>query len=203
MVQSDITRENDQNKRIFFVFQFMFLLFLIYGSVIIMNLIVAIMINQMDEDEAEAVLMKQRIDEISTHSEIDTLLKKKKMQDKKDYKVSVSLSGAQDSNNVSMFSRLRSFLRIPEHNVYRYTNDVTDAEPINRVIATITKHLLRNTVKMLQEKRRYLSLMEVKIIELQARGKKEVDEILNEHQKILTSRCTCPCSCGFRSPQNY
>ena len=182
-------------------FQFMFLLFLIYGSVIIMNLIVAIMINQMDEDEAEAVLMKQRIDEISTHSEIDTLLKKKKMQDKKDYKVSVSLSGAQDSNNVSVFSRLRNFLRIPEHNVYRYTNDVTEAEAINRVIATITKHLLKNTVKMLQEKRRYLSLLESKIIDLQAKGKKEVDEILNEHQ-ILKSRCTCPCSCGLGSPRN-
>ena len=64
----------------------MFLLFLIYGSVIIMNLIVAIMINQMDEKEAEAVLMKQRIDEISTQTEIETLVNKKHLDDIKDFK---------------------------------------------------------------------------------------------------------------------
>ena len=174
-------------------FQIMFVLFLVYGSVIIMNLIVAIMINQMDEKEAEAVLMKQRIDEISTQTEIETLVNKKHLDDIKDFKVSVSLS-ANLSTNASCSSKMWSFLGISEHNVYRYTSDVLETERNQRPISTIKKDLLRNTVKRLQEKRVYLSALESKAMELQAKGRKEVNEILSEHQMQVV--CTCPCTCG-------
>ena len=45
--------------------QFMFILFIIYGSIILMNLITAwIVVKQRDATETEIILAKQRIEEI-------------------------------------------------------------------------------------------------------------------------------------------
>ena len=54
--------------------QFMLVLFIIYGILIIMNLIVALMVNKMDSAEAEVILAKQRIEEISSMADITSLL---------------------------------------------------------------------------------------------------------------------------------
>ena len=48
-----------------FSFQLFFVLFAIYGSVIVMNLLVALMINHMNMDEAESLLQTHRVEEIS------------------------------------------------------------------------------------------------------------------------------------------
>ena len=48
-----------------FSFQLLFVLFTIYGSVIVMNLLVAMMINHMNMDEAESLLQTHRVEEIS------------------------------------------------------------------------------------------------------------------------------------------
>ena len=48
-----------------FSFQLLFVLFTIYGSVIVMNLLVALMINHMNMDEAESLLQTHRVEEIS------------------------------------------------------------------------------------------------------------------------------------------
>ena len=61
-----------------FSFQFLFVLFTIYGSVIVMNLLVALMINHMNMDEAESLLQTHRVEEISDKIEVSTILKKLK-----------------------------------------------------------------------------------------------------------------------------
>ena len=43
----------------------MVIIFIIYGSLIIMNIIVALMVNQMSNAQAEIILAKQRIEEIT------------------------------------------------------------------------------------------------------------------------------------------
>ena len=59
-----------------FSFQFLFILFTIYGSVIVMNLLVALMINHMNMDEAESLLQTHRVEEISDKIELATVIKK-------------------------------------------------------------------------------------------------------------------------------
>ena len=58
-----------------FSFQFLFVLFTIYGSVIVMNLLVALMINHMNMDEAESLLQTHRVEEISDKIELATINK--------------------------------------------------------------------------------------------------------------------------------
>ena len=59
-----------------FSFQLLFVLFTIYGSVIVMNLLVALMINHMNMDEAESLLQTHRVEEISDKIELATISKK-------------------------------------------------------------------------------------------------------------------------------
>ena len=95
------------SHKIKYYFQIVFLLFMIYGSVIIMNLIVAIMMNQMDYNEAAVVLMKHRIDDISTQSQMDTLLSKSKINDydEDDFKVSIAVE--KEERSVGFSTRFR------------------------------------------------------------------------------------------------
>ena len=58
-----------------FSFQLLFVLFTIYGSVIVMNLLVALMINHMNMDEAESLLQTHRVEEISDKIELATINK--------------------------------------------------------------------------------------------------------------------------------
>ena len=58
-----------------FSFQLLFVLFAIYGSVIVMNLLVALMINHMNMDEAESLLQTHRVEEISDKIELATINK--------------------------------------------------------------------------------------------------------------------------------
>ena len=57
-----------------FSVQFMFFLFTIYASVIIMNLLVALMVNQMNMEQAEALLQTHRVEEISDKIEESTII---------------------------------------------------------------------------------------------------------------------------------
>ena len=54
--------------------QMMLVFFIIYMILIIMNLIVALMVSKMDSAEAEVILAKQRIEEISSMADITSLL---------------------------------------------------------------------------------------------------------------------------------
>ena len=58
-----------------FSFQLLFVLLTIYGSVIVMNLLVALMINHMNMDEAESLLQTHRVEEISDKIEWATINK--------------------------------------------------------------------------------------------------------------------------------
>merc|ERR1711860_454052 len=55
--------------------QFMFVIFIIYGSVIVMNLIVAIVVNRLDMDQAEALLQSHRIEDISEKTDPNQMKK--------------------------------------------------------------------------------------------------------------------------------
>ena len=55
--------------------QLMLVIFIIYGILIIMNLIVALMVAKMDVAEAEITLAQQRIEEISSMADISSLIK--------------------------------------------------------------------------------------------------------------------------------
>ena len=55
--------------------QLIFVLFTIYGSIIVMNLLVAMMVNQMNLEEAEALLQTHRVEEIGDKIEVSTIAK--------------------------------------------------------------------------------------------------------------------------------
>ena len=50
-------------------------MFTVFGSVIVMNLIMALMVNQMNMDEAKAMLQTNRVEEISDKLEVATTKK--------------------------------------------------------------------------------------------------------------------------------
>ena len=54
--------------------QIMVVIFIGYGILIIMNIIVALMVNKMDSAEAEVILAQQRIEEISSMADITSLI---------------------------------------------------------------------------------------------------------------------------------
>ena len=56
-------------------FQFLFVLFTIYASVIVMNLLVSLMVNHMNMDEAESLRQTHRVDQISDKIEMATVSK--------------------------------------------------------------------------------------------------------------------------------
>ena len=53
-------------------FQVMLIIFIIYGSLILMNLIVALMITETNVSKSEVSLIKQRVDEIKDKTDIIT-----------------------------------------------------------------------------------------------------------------------------------
>ena len=167
---------------------------MIYGSVIIMNLIVAFMINQMDDNEAAVVLMKQRIDEVSTQSQMDTLLSKSKIgehDDEADFKVSIAIE--KEERTVGFTRRFWNWLKLPKHKVIRCDNDEGDLLKRPQVLAMVNKALVSSTFKMLAKKQQYLTALDLEVNELQRKGKREVNEILNEQN--MSKVCTCPCTC--------
>jgi len=68
----DATREKGGRN---FSIQLMFVLFMIYGSVIVMNLIVAIIVNLMDMDQVEAMLQESRVEDISEKIHVTSVYK--------------------------------------------------------------------------------------------------------------------------------
>ena len=54
--------------------QFMMIVFIIYMILMVMNLIVALMVNKMDVSEAEVILAKQRIEEISSMADLTSVI---------------------------------------------------------------------------------------------------------------------------------
>ena len=54
--------------------QILLVFFIVYGTLIIMNLLVALMVNKMDERKSEIILAKQRIEEISSMADITSLI---------------------------------------------------------------------------------------------------------------------------------
>jgi hypothetical protein len=54
--------------------QLMMIVFIIYMILIVMNLIVALMVNKMDVSEAEVILAKQRIEEISSMADLTSVI---------------------------------------------------------------------------------------------------------------------------------
>ena len=55
--------------------QILFVMFTVFGSVIVMNLIMALMVNQMNMGQAEAMLQTNRVEEISDKIEVATTWK--------------------------------------------------------------------------------------------------------------------------------
>ena len=63
----------------------MLTIFILYGSLILMNLLVALMVSKTDSEKAEVSLIKQRIEEISGATDISRAIKvlRKKKDDPK------------------------------------------------------------------------------------------------------------------------
>ena len=98
--------------------QFMFIMFIIYGSMIIVNLITAwIVVNQKDAQDTEVILATQRIEEIRGTTNIFAYCSKKPREDSKENSnvpstLKIAISSKEEIDDYSCFKiKYRNFLR--------------------------------------------------------------------------------------------
>ena len=106
---------------------------------IIMNLIVAIMITQMDDNEATIVLTKERIDDLSTHSEVDTLLRNFRDSKSTEKNSQVIIPVGREYFSESCLSRFQRWMNLVRYQVILHN----DSEYANEKV--IASQMIKNS----------------------------------------------------------
>ena len=182
----------------------MLMIFILYGSLILMNLLVALMVSKTDSEKAEISLVTQRIEEISGATNIlraMKVLRKKKdlpnLPPKACVSSSLSLQGKfgiwtrlHDWIDRTIISRLSSNRywtlkeHIPPHDCVNFSNkkDVQAQDQLYRV----KEELIKSTMTMLKDRKNANSELMKNIEEIQAETEKEMKKLKHEEENNLS-----------------
>ena len=185
------------------VFQAMLMIFILYGSLILMNLLVALMVSKTDSEKAEISLVTQRIEEISGATNIVRAMKV--LRKKKDFanlppkacvKSSLSLQG-----KFSIWTRLHDCIdrRIIRQSSNRYwtikehtpSNDCVNFSNKKNLQAQdqvyrVKEELIKSTMTMLKDRKNTNSELMKNIEEIQAETEKEIKKLEHEEENDLS-----------------
>ena len=134
--------------------QLMLIIFIVYGILIIMNLIVALMVDKTDAAEAEIILATERIEEISSMADLIHILPTKcfgKNGNKYGSNlVCISATPKEDRN--SFFGKLRRKWKLKNHHggLYSSCAEIRNYEKVFKFYPR--SYLVKDTVEMLKTK---------------------------------------------------
>ena len=186
------------------MFQVMLLIFILYGSLILMNLLVALMVSKTDSEKAEISLVTQRIEEISGATNIIQALKVfRKIKDAPKSAPKVCVTSALSlQGKLSIWTRLRDFIDrriIFRFSSYRYwtikehipPNDCANLSNSKNTRAKdqvyrVRQELVKLTITMLKERKNTNAELMKEIREIQAETEKEVKKLEHEEENDLS-----------------
>jgi hypothetical protein len=180
------------------------MIFILYGSLILMNLLVALMVSKTDSEKAEISLVTQRIEEISDATNIVRamkVLRKKKdlpnLPPKACVSSSLSLQGKfsiwthlHDCIDRRIIFRLSSNRywtikeHIPPNDCVNFSNK-KNAQAQDQVYR-VKEELIKSTMTMLKERKNINSELMKNIEEIQAETDKEVEKLEHEEENDLS-----------------
>ena len=163
--------------------QFMLIIFIIYGILIIMNLIVALMVNKMDSAEAEIILARQRIEEISSMADVGNLInlfRKKcfsKPGDEKSPNV-VCISAIPKQERKGFFGKLFRKWKLHDHHG-SINSTCREVRRFERLIKFRPRtYLVKETVEMLKNKNKNKQDLTKEVKEIQAETQERLNELV-------------------------
>ena len=182
----------------------MLMIFILYGSLILMNLLVALMVSKTDSEKAEISLVTQRIEEISDATNIFRaikVLRKKKDSPKFPPKACVT-SSLSLQGKFGIWTRLHDWIdrtiifrlpsnrywtlkeHIPPHDCVNFSNkkDVQAQDQLYRV----KEELIKSTMTMLKDRKNANSELMKNIEEIQAETEKEMKKLEHEEENDLS-----------------
>ena len=175
-----------------FSVQLLFLMFIIYGAVIVMNLITAwIVVNQQDAD-SQIILVKSRIEEIIGSTEITVFLKK----GKKVGPSTLSVIPTEDSSDNCFIIMLRHFYRslmkgqfsqqLLNSPVFWAIDSKKEEE--KKLLSYVPLEIIDLTLERLDAKKEKRSKLKDRITEVQKETQEKVEKLLkaNRIEKIFT-----------------
>ena len=167
-----------------FSVQLLFLMFIIYGSVIVMNLITAwIVVNQQDAD-SQIILVKSRIEEIIGSTEITFFLKK----GKKVGPSTLSVIPTEDSSDNCFITMLRHFYRSLMKGQFsqQLLNSpvfwVIEKEEEKHLLSYVPLEIIDLTLERLDAKKEKRSKLKDQITEVQKETQEKVEKLLKSNR---------------------
>ena len=183
------------------MFQAMLLIFILYGSLILMNLLVALMVSKTDSERAEISLVTQRIEEISGATNI--LRAMKVLTNKPNFanlppkacvKSSLSLQG-----KFSIWTRLhdcidRRIIRLSSNRYWTIKEHIPPNDCVNfsnkknvqAQVYRVKEELIKSTMTMLKDRKNANSELMKNIEEIQAETEKEMKKLEHEEKNDLS-----------------
>ena len=160
--------------------QIMLIIFIIYGILIIMNLIVALMVDKTDAAEAEIILATQRIEEISSMADLINILPTKCFPEKGN-KCSpnlVCISATPKKVRNSFFGKIHRKWKLKDHN-----GGPNSACTEFRSFETVFKfyprsYLVKDTVEMLKAKLQSKEVLMKEVKQIQEKTEERLKELV-------------------------
>ena len=177
--------------------QVMLIMFIIYGSLIIMNLITAwIVITQRDANETEVILAKQRIEEISGATRISTLVKCCFQKRKRNKASKLCISRAPTNEKISFFLKkwhqFKAWLADDNNtNVWKIQEHIQNGscqKPTSHV-PLYTRALVPLSTRMIEAKRAKQSELIKTIKGIQKQNDRKLQELLASEEKNHLKTC--------------
>ena len=173
-----------------FSVQLLFLMFIIYGSVIVMNLITAwIVVNQQDAD-SQIILVKSRIEEIIGSTEITFFLKKGKEVGPS----SLRIVPTEDSSDNCFVTMLRHFYRSLMKG--QFSQQLLNS-PIfwvikdeKNLLSYVPLEIIDLTLERLDAKKEKRSNLKDRITEVQKETQEKVEKLLKANSGMIGKRFT-------------
>jgi ribosome-associated toxin RatA of RatAB toxin-antitoxin module len=162
--------------------QIMLVFFIIYGILIIMNLIVALMVNKMDVAEAEIILAQQRIEEISSMADMGHLfdLFRKHCSSQQENAPSpnmVCITAASKQERNGCFKKLHRKWKLKEHG--GSTNCCKEVRRFERLIKFYPRsRLVKETVEMLKTKIKSKDDLMKEVKDIQDKSEERLHELV-------------------------
>ena len=181
----------------------MLLIFILYGSLILMNLLVALMVSKTDSERAEISLVTQRIEEISGTTNIIQALKVfRKIKDAPKLAPKVCVTSALSlQGKLTIWTRLHDFI---DRRIFRYSSNrywtIKEHIPPNDCVNLsnskntrakdrvyrVREELVKLTMTMLKERKNTNAELMKEIREIQAETEKEVKKLEHEEENDLS-----------------
>ena len=163
--------------------QLMLIIFIIYGILIIMNLIVALMVDKTDAAEAEIILATQRIEEISSMADLINILPTKCFTDQGNkysmYRGTVCISAAPKDIRNSFFGKLRRKWKLKDHHG-GLNSTCTEIRSFETVFKFYPRsYLVKDTVEMLKAKLKNKEVLMKEVKQIQEKTEERLKELVS------------------------